>query len=496
MDPSVVFTLSVAAVVLCAGIFSTKLASRIGVPALVLFIAAGMVLGSDVLGLIYFDDARLAQLVATAALVVILFEGGLQTRWSQMRRILAPSVTLATLGVVVTVVITGVFAWRTLDLDIPMAMLLAATVGSTDAAAIFAVLRDRQIKQRLKATVEAESGLNDPMALFLTQIFLTWVQTGSLPIGQAILLLIWQMAVGLAIGLAMGRLVSLVVLRARFDSGGLYPLLLLANALLTFAVATWVQGSGIVAVYVLGIVLGGSDLPYRQSSIRFHEGTASLAQIIMFSLLGLLVFPSRMVPVIVPGLLLAAGLMFIARPVAVWLCTLGTGYSKQEILLLAWAGLKGAVPIILATFPLVAGVPQSDLIFHMVFFVVLTSALIQGSSISLLARRLGLVEATSRPKPISLELIAVEKSNADLIEVEITPGTDAEGKQLAQLNLPANVTVSAIVRHDKVVTPRGVTRLEAGDILFVLAERGQREHVTDFFAGEEELPAPGSAPST
>lgn len=493
MDPSVVLTLTLISVILILGIVSTKLASRIGVPALVLFIGAGMLLGREGLGLVTFEDAVLAQLIATAALVIILFEGGLQTDWSKLRPVALPAGVLATLGVIITAGITGLLTWQILGVALPVAMLFAAIVGSTDAAAIFAVLREREIFQRLKVTVEAESGLNDPMALFLTQVFLTWVQTSSLSISQSLVLMVWQLGVGLVIGLAMGRLVPWILTRIRFDSGGLYPLLLLASAFVTFAVASWIQASGIVAVYVFGIAINGADIPYRQSVVRFHEGLAALSQMVMFTLLGLLVRPSHMAALVGPGILITLGLMFVSRPVAVFLCTLGMGFNWREFLLLAWAGLKGAVPIILATFPLVAGIPQQDLIFHLVFFVVLTSALIQGSTISPLAKWLGLVEGVSRPKAVSLELVAVEECDTDLIEVEITPGAEVQGKLLSELDLPPTVAVSAIVRHKQVVTPRGNTRIEPGDVLFILAGKGSRERVLDVFTGEgRPTPAPAT----
>lgn len=482
MEPAVILPLLLVGALLLAGVFTTKLASRIGVPALVLFIAVGMVLGSDISGLIYFDDARLAQLVGTTALVLILFEGGLQTRWKQVRAVLVPALFLSTAGVLITVALTGFLAQWVLGLDPPMALLVAATVGSTDAAAVFAVLRDQAIRQRLKATIELESGLNDPMAVFLTVLMLNWVQHGSLDLGKSIGFLIWQLGLGLAAGLAAGRAAVWFLYRVRFDSSALYPILLASAAIFVFAVTTLSGGSGFVAVYTLGILLGSMELPYRQSIIRFHEGIASLAQMVMFILLGLLVFPRQMLKVALPGLLIAGGLMFVARPVAIWLSTLRMGYTTAERLLLAWAGLRGAVPIILATFPLVAGVPRSDVIFHVVFFVVLTSALIQGATIFPLAKRLRLVEASVRPKAVSLELVAVEKCNADVIEVEVPKGAEVEGKRLSELNLPEQVSVSAIVRNNQIVAPRGVTRLEAGDVLFILTSKEQRHQVLELFA--------------
>lgn len=447
-----------------------------GVPALVLFIAVGMILGSDVTGFIYFDDAWVAQLVGTVALVLILFEGGLQTRWRNLKPVMVPAISLATVGVLITVAITGLLAWWVLDISLPVAMLIGAIVGSTDAAAVFAVIGGQNVRQRLKSTLEAESGVNDPMAVFLTLLMLSWVQQGPPNLLEAIGFLLWQMGLGLVLGLLLGRGTAWTLSRIKLEASGLYPILLFATAIAAFALSSWLGGSGFVTVYVLAVFLGGIEMPYRQSVLRFHEGIAWLSQMVMFILLGLLVFPRQMVPVIWPGLLIAAGLMSVARPLAVWVSTLTMGYTRRERMLLSWAGLRGAVPIVLATFPLLAGVPQSSTIFNVVFFVVLTSALIQGATISPLAEKLGLVEGAVPAKPVTLELVAMEKVNAEMIEVILTEGAPVVGKTLAECRFPEKATVSAILRGDRLVTPRGNTRLEAGDVLFVLV-------------GKESLPA-------
>lgn len=479
--------LLIVGVLLLAGVSATKLASGMGVPSLILFMVAGMVLGSDISGLIYFDNAWLAQFVGTLALIVILFEGGLQTQWKQLRRVAIPASSLATLGVVVTVAVTGLLAWFVLDLGFPEAMLIGAIVGSTDAAAVFAVLRGQNIRARLKTTLEAESGANDPMAVLLTLLMLGWVQAGPPNGWQALGFLIWQMGLGLAAGLLLGKLGAWAVSRVRLEASGLYPILLFGAAIFTFAATSWLGGSGFVAVYVLGVLLGSLELPYRQSILRFHEGTAALAQMSMFFLLGLLVFPRQLTPVIGPGLIIAGGLMFLARPLAVWVSTFGMGFTVRERLLLAWAGLRGAVPIVLATFPMLAGVTHSNLIFNVVFFVVLTSALIQGATISRLAERLGLVEGTTPSQSMSLELVAMEKLDVDMVELTLPTKSPAAGKRLAELTVPDQVTVSALLREGRVITPRGATKLQAGDTLFILAHKKQSHLVRSIFEGAEEL---------
>lgn len=471
---------------LLAGVVTTKLASRMGVPSLILFILVGMVLGSDITGLIYFDDAWMAQFVGTLALVVILFEGGLQTQWKHLRRVAVPASSLATVGVLVTVAVTGLLVWAVLDLGFPEAMLIGAIVGSTDAAAVFAVIGGQNIRSRLKTTLEAESGANDPMAVLLTLLMLGWVQTGPPNIWQALGFLAMQMGVGLVAGLVLGKLAAWAVPRLRLEASGLYPILLLGTAVFTFAATSWVGGSGFVAVYVLAVLLGGLDLPYRQSILRFHEGSAWLAQMSMFFILGLLVFPRQLTPVVVPGLVIAGGLMLLARPLAVWVSTLGMGFTRNERLLLSWAGLRGAVPIVLATFPMLAGIPHSNLIFNVVFFVVLTSALIQGATISKLAERLGLVEGAAVTQPMTLELVAMEKLDVDMVELTLPAGSPTEGKRLAELSLPEKITVSALLRDGQVITPRGSTQLRAGDNLFILAHKKQSHLVRSIFEGAEQ----------
>lgn len=484
IDTRVIFDLLILGALLLAGVISSKLAFRMGVPALVIFIAVGMILGSDVSGWIYFDDAWLAQLVGTVALVQILFEGGLQTEWRQLRRVVWPALSLATVGVLITVVVTGLLAWLVLGVDLPMALLMGAIVGSTDAAAVFAVIGNQDLPRRLKYTLEAESGVNDPMAVFLTLLMMGWVQQGPPNPVAAVGFVLWQMGLGAVAGYVVGRVVSWALPRLRLQASGLYPILLFAVAVTTFALVSWLNGSGFVAVYILAVYVGGIEIPYRQSVLRFHEGMAWLAQIIMFMMLGLLVFPSQIPPVALPGLVIAGGLILLARPLAVWVSTLRMGFRWQERALLAWAGLRGAVPIVLATYPLLAGVEGSAMLFHVVFFVVLTSAAIQGATVGRVANWLGLVKGALAPRPVTLELVAMERLNADMIEVELTESFHAVGRRLAELDLPDQVTVSALYREGRVVIPRGSTRLAAGDVLFILAHKEQSPLVRELLAGE------------
>lgn len=484
MDPGIVQELLIMGILLLAGVLVTRVSSRFGVPALVGFLAVGMIVGTDGLGWINFHDARAAQWVGVIALVFILFEGGLETDWNHVRPVLVPAVSLATAGVLVTALVTGLFTWWIAAVPLTEALLVASIVGSTDAAAIFAVLGNQNLRHRIKMTLEAESGLNDPMAVFLTLLMLEWIQEGPPGIGGAIFELVWEMGMGVLGALLFGRLVAWVLRKIRLDASALYPILLTAAAVLSFAVVSLVGGSGYVTVYVLGMYLHGLDLPYRQSIMRFHEALAWLAQICMFTILGLLVFPKQLVQVWLPALLIAAALMLVARPLAVWLCTVGMGYTNKEKLFISWAGLKGAVPVVLATFPLLADVPESGIIFNVVFFVVLLSTVLQGSTVSLVGAKLGLVNGEVPARPVSLELVSVGKANVEMMEVELPASSPMIGQQISDLALPEKATVSAILRGETVVTPRGWTRLEAGDLLYILVSRDQQRAVERVFAAD------------
>lgn len=446
----------------------TRLSSKFGIPGLVLFVAIGMVLGSDISGLIYFDNPFVARLIGMLALIVILFEGGLKTEWSTVRPVLLPAGSLATLGVVGTSLVVGFAAHLVLNISLVEGMLLGAIVGSTDAAAVFSVIGQRRLKPRVKYTLEAESGMNDPMAIFLTILLLSIITAPVASAWDLIGLLVWQAATGLTIGFGMGRGTVTLVNRMRLGDGVLYPALFLTTSLVTYSVVSLVNGSGVLAVYIFAMVIGNSPIPFRHNVIRFHEGLAWLAHVSMFTILGLLVFPRQLIPVIVPGLILAITLILVARPLAVFATTPGMGFTFRERLFVSWAGLRGAVPIILATYPFLVGYEQSNLIFNTVFFVVLTSALLQGTTIPPLARRLGLELGPKRTPVHALELLSLGETNVELVEYRVTEQCAAVNRTLADLPLPEHVVVSAISRGDAMIPPRGSTQLQLGDFLFVL----------------------------
>lgn len=473
---------------LLAGVLMTKVSSRAGVPSLVLFMIIGMVLGSDVSGLIYFSNAEIAQLVGIVALIFILFEGGLQAKWKHIQPVLGGSLSLATIGVVITTTIVAVTANYILDISWLEAFLLGSIVGSTDAAAVFSVLAGQNIKSKISSTLEAESGTNDPMAMFLTIAFIQLITLPEASIGTMFGSFILEMGLGAVLGVALGFLASWTLNRIRLDASGLYPVLSAGFAIFIYSATAMLHGSGLLAVYLAALVIGTRQLTQSYSIISFHEGVAWLMQIIMFVLLGLLVFPSQLFDwdLMWRGLVLSFVLILVARPIAVFISTLFFNYSLNEKLFLSWAGLRGAVPIVLATFPMLAGVENSYLFFNIVFFIVLTSALIQGSTIPYMAMKLKL-NGRALPKRIhSLELISMDRANAEMLEVELTAKSPFAGQLVQTIGLPKQTLISAIIRSGKLVMPTGTTKLKVGDVLYVLTEKKQVPKVK-MVLGEEDI---------
>lgn len=474
------------ALLLIVGVLTTKFSSRIGVPALVLFIAVGMIAGSEVLDFFYLSNAYFAQMVGVVALVSILFEGGMQTNWKAVKPVIKPSLSLATLGVVVTAGLVGVAAKMILGVSWLEGMLVGAIVGSTDASAVFVVLKGKNINPKLGSTLEAESGSNDPMAMFLTIALIQFMTASDASLWTMIGFFLWQMGIGLILGLLFGRLAAFSINHISLESSGLYPVFTLAFALVTYSLTDLVNASGLLAVYIAAVVIGNSELTYRHSIFHFNEGFAWMMQILMFVMLGLLVFPSELFTfdVMTKGILLSVILIIVARPVAVFLTTIKMNYTLKEKIFLSWAGLKGAVPIVLATFPLIAGLEHSQEFFNIVFFVVLISALVQGSSIARFAEKLGLTGPTKVDSPHSLELISIGKANAEIIEYEVNEATPFIDRTLQEIEFPRLVSISAIIRAGRVITPAGMTKVLAGDILYILVSRKSKRELEKLLAGQ------------
>ncbi|GGC78978.1 K(+)/H(+) antiporter NhaP2 [Thalassobacillus devorans] len=467
------------ALLLFSGVLVAKFSSRWGIPSLILFILVGMLFGSDGLGIIYFDDASTAQIIGVFALVIILFEGGLHTKWTTVRSVAFPSLSLATLGVLLTSFIIGFSAYLIFNLTILEGMLLGAIVGSTDAAAVFAALKERNIKAKMGATLEAESGTNDPMAVFLTLSLIELLTAQDQSIWMMVPMFFVQMGMGLLFGIVLGKLASFSINRIKLDSSALYPIFSVAFALVTYSVTAFLGGSGFLAVYVAALVVGNSELTYRYSIFQFNEGFAWMAQILMFIILGLLVFPGQVFTsaIMVNGLLLSAILILVARPVAVFLSLIKMGYSVKEKLFISWAGLRGAVPIVLATFPIVNGIENSQVMFNIVFFIVLTSALVQGSTISYMAKKLHLVGPKKDVPHHSIELISMGKASAEMIQYQVSPESAVVGQKLRDVEFPNRANISAIIRNNQVITPYGETEIKAGDFLYILVEAKYKDQL-------------------
>lgn len=468
------------ALLFIVGVLTTKFSSRLGVPSLVLFIVVGILTGSEGLGLIYFDNASFAKSIGIFALIIILFDGGMSTEWSKVRPVVTPSLSLATLGVILTALVVGIAAKFIMGVGWIEAFLLGSIVGSTDAAAVFSVLRGKNINDRLRTTLEAESGSNDPMAMFLTISTLELLLSAQPNYFMMLLFFIWQMGIGLCIGFLFGKLATFSINKINLDSGGLYPILAFAFALLTYSLTDLVNASGLLAVYVAGLVVGNNEeLTYSHAIDRFNEGFTWMMHIVMFVILGLLVFPSQLFTweILFKGMALSIILIVVARPVALFLSTIRMDFNLKEKLFLSWAGLKGAVPIVLATFPMIAGTEHSQIFFNIVFFIVLTSALLQGSTVSIVAKKLGLTSPAKSSPPHTLELISIGKANAEIVEFEVHEESKIAGETLADIDFPKDTLVNAVIRGDRLITPYGETAIQPRDILYILVSKQKKKEL-------------------
>jgi cell volume regulation protein A len=476
-------------ILLFLGIASSKLSNRLGVPVLVLFLILGMLAGSEGIGGIPFEDYRLAHAVGTLALALILFDGGLSTPISSVRAVWKPALLLATVGVFITALVTGVAASWILNLSLMDGLLLGSIAGSTDAAAVFAVLRSGGVSlaNRLKSTLEVESGANDPMAIFMT-IGCIEVLSGRIELGPSLVwLFISQMGIGLAIGLGIGWVAVWVVNRINLGAAGLYPVLVTAFGLLAFGLAAAAGGSGFLAVYVAGIFIGNQRIVFQRGILLFHDASAWLSQIVMFVVLGLLSFPSRLLEVSWHGLAIAAVLILIARPIAVFALAWPFNFDRRELMFISWTGLKGAVPITLATFPLLFGTPNASLIFDAVFFVVVISALIQGWSLPYAARVLGLEVPLENRPPVTLEISSLRQVESDIVDYTVGPLSRAAGREIQNLALPEGVLIALIVRREKIIPPHGRTIIEIGDHVMLVLRPAVRPLVEQIFGDRSDL---------
>ena len=459
------------AVLIFVSVVSSKLSDKFAIPTLLLFLTIGMLAGSEGIGGIYFDDAQLAKSIGVVALIFIIFSGGLDTNWKDTKSVILPGVILSTAGVLMTAVITGFFAVHILKFSLLEGMLLGSIVSSTDAAAVFSVLRSKRIslKQPLKPLLEFESGSNDPMAIFLTVGFISILTVKNMGIAALIPRFMLDMSVGALIGYLMAKFIVFFINRLKLGYEGLYPVIMISLVLLTYVIAVFLKGNGILAVYLVGLMLGKAEFPNKKMIMRFHDGLAWLAQIVMFVTLGLLVFPSHIVPLIGAWFFLTFLLMVVARPVSVLLCLLPFNINMRKKVMVAWVGLRGSVPIILATFPFMAGIPQADTIFNIVFFVVIASVFIQGTSIPFLSKILKLDVPLANKMNYPIEFEKTAAFDAEMIDVIVPFDSEVVGKRISDLDVPEKCLILLICRQGNFVIPSGSMVIESGDVMLVLA---------------------------
>jgi potassium/hydrogen antiporter len=417
--------------------------------------------------------------------VLILFAGGMETNWPDVRPLLWRGLGLSTLGVFLTAVFVAWFLVVAFDWPWLQALLLGSLVSSTDAAAVFAVLRSRNasLKRPVKHLLELESGSNDPMAVFLTLGFIILIQNAGAHWTALVPMFVRQMALGALLGVCLGWGMVWLVNRLRLEYEGLYPVLTLSLVLLTYGITSALGGNGFLAAYMAGLVMGNKAFLHKKSLLRFHDGIAWLMQIAMFLALGLLVFPSQLIPVAGLGLAVSIFLMFFARPLGVFLTLVPSGANFREKLLVSWVGLRGAAPIILATFPLVAGVPLADTLFHIVFFIVITSVLFQGTTLPPLSRALRQDAPLTTRRIYPLEFEPTEGTKSELIEMQVPSHSAILGRPLVDVGLPKGSLIVLVSRANEFIVPRGDTVLESGDNILVLAEREQIDRVRSIVEG-------------
>ena len=476
---SIEFSLIAGSVLLILSVLASKATGRFGVPSLLVFLAVGMLAGSEGIGGIYFDSPYYAKVFGVISLSYILFSGGLDTDLKVVKKVAVSGVLLATVGVAVTCLVTGAFATWVLGFKWIEGLLLGAIVSSTDAAAVFNILRARSVnfKGQIRPLLELESGLNDPMGVLLTIAFLKVLTTNETSAAQIILHIIQQFILGGVVGFSMGRGALKLLNKIRLESSGLYPVLTLALVVLVYGLAEAIGGNGFLAVYLAGLVMGNKTFVHKKSLILFHDGVAWLVQIGMFLILGLLVYPSKLIPVAGVGILISVFLIFVARPMAVFLSLAGSTFSQREKGMISWVGLRGSVPIILATYPYIAGAEKADMIFHLVFFIVITSVLIQGSFIPTISNWLKVDAPVKKKFRYPIEYVPTENMRSDLTEVEIPKNSRISGKSILDLNLPNGALIVLIQRQGNVIVPRGGTVLEAGDTMLVLADKDSLKQV-------------------
>jgi len=490
--------LLIASVLIFISVLAGKTSFRIGVPTLILFLAVGMLAGSEGIGRIPFDDPGLAQFIGIVALNFILFSGGFETDWNSVKPIMWQGIALSVMGVLLTALSLGIFVWWVTDFTIYEGLLLGAIVSSTDAAAVFSILRSKSLalKGHIRPTLEFESGSNDPMAYILTIVFIGLVQNGEQSFLAVLLMFFTQLLLGGAFGYLFGLISKNVINRIHLDYEGLYPVLSITLMILTYSVTTAIGGNGFLAVYVSALYLGHQELMHKRTIMKMFDGLAWLMQIILFVVLGLLVFPSHIVPVIGIGLLVSAFLIFVARPVSTFLILAFFRVRTRTKLFISWVGLRGAVPIVFATYPLMAGLEKAEMIFNIVFFISLTSVLLQGTTVPLVAKWLH-VSLPARVKTVTAaDVLLSEPMNSEFAEFTIAPESVVAGMKIIDLGFPQNARIAMIKRENKYLIPDGMTVIQPGDRLIVLAgSKNILEAVTECLLSDNPVCSDPSKPA-
>lgn len=475
MDITTENVLLVGSILLLISILAGKTSYKFGVPTLILFLLVGILAGSEGLGGINFEDPQLAQFIGIVSLNFILFSGGLDTSWKSIKPVMWQGISLSTLGVLLTAVSVGTFVWLITDFTIYEGLLLGAIVSSTDAAAVFSILRSKNLglKSNLRPTLELESGSNDPMAYFLTIAFLGLVVNQDQSILSIIPFFLQQIIIGGVLGLLFGKLGKILINRIRLDFDGLYPVLAIAIMFISFSGTDFLGGNGFLSVYLTAVYLGNHSIIHKRTIMKMFDGLAWLMQIVLFLTLGLLVFPSQVVSVLGIGIVVSAFLILIARPIGVFISLLFFKMKMRRRWYISWVGLRGAVPIVFATYPLLAGIDKADTIFNIVFFVSLSSVLIQGTTLSLFARWLH-VALPEKAKPKSpVDTFLSEGAKSLFREIIIPEHNQSVGKPIVELGFPRKAIIAMISRNDKFLTPNGTTEIMPNDMLIILTEDKQ-----------------------
>ena len=474
------------ALLLFIAVLSSKISSRFGIPALIVFILVGILAGTDGIGNINFDNFEMVNKFGIIALAYILFMGGITMKVKDVKPVFAPGLSLATVGVFLTAIIVGLLSYKFLGFSVCESLLLGGIISSTDAAAVFSVLRAKSISLRgnLKPLLEFESGSNDPMAVFLTVIFIAILNNEVASTSEFIIKFIQQMGLGIILGYLFGKFAVGLINKIKLGYDGLYLVLTISLVAFSYSFAEIVGANGFMCVYVCGLTMSTMSFVHKKNIITFHDGIAWVMQILMFLVLGLLVFIKDLVPFVLPAILVSTILIAIARPIAVFVSLIPFKYSVKEKMMISWVGLRGAAPIVLATFPLLAGVEKANDIFNVVFFVVLISVLIQGTTIPAIAKLLKVdapIEANNK-NPLALE---TGDNKNELIEIIVPENSKVNEKMIYELGMPKNSLIAMILRDDAYIIPSGTLQLKTNDVLYILIDKDNQEALNQIFAKNE-----------